>query len=248
LSEEIELPRASYATFSNIIKSFLDAHANETAVSTKKVALYAGRHPTIVSQNIKAITFLGIVTRAKGFTYKLTKDGVDLAYSIDYKDEEGTSAAFRSLVSKNEFLRSLIFSVKNRGSTSNYELRDEIAKRAKIMKKDTRATIGAQTIIDLLVISGFLMRDGDNIKATERVSELLREGAAELPAKFEVKKPKLPPREIPVPSVQREIPMEIQIRLDFQVPLHPEEDDVKSIADTIHKIRDLLVSKVKEEE
>jgi len=52
-NEELELPRASYDLFSNIVRGFLAAHGDETPVSTKKIARFVGRHPTIVSQNIK---------------------------------------------------------------------------------------------------------------------------------------------------------------------------------------------------
>ena len=244
--EEIELPRASYELFISIIRSFLAVHGDENPVSTKKIAAYAGRHPAIVSQNIKAITFLGIASRDKGYTYKLTKEGADLAYSIEYNDQEGVSAAFRTLVAKNEFLKSLVFSVKSRGSISDFELRDEIGKRAKVTKKDPRATIGAQTIIDILVVSGFLKKEDNNIIATERATELLKEEVAERPPRREIKA-RPPTREMPIPVTEKEIPMQIQIRLDFQVPLHPKESDIESIADTIRKIRDSIMGKAKEE-
>lgn len=242
MPKETELPRASYRTFCSIIKSFIAAKAHETSVSVKRIASYAGRHPTIISQNIAAMAFLGIVTKEKGSTYKLTKDGVDLAYSIDYNDEEGTSAAFRSIVLKNDFLRSLVFSVKNRGTISNYELRAEIAKRAKIISRDRRATTGAQTVIDILVTSGLLEKEGDNIVPTERVAELSREETADLPLKFEVKhKKRMDFPSIAIePEIATEIPMQIQIRLDFHVPIHPKQSEVDSIIDTIQKIRDSL--------
>ena len=250
--EEIELPRASYELFVSIIKGFLTAHGDETPISTKKIATYVGRHHTLISQNIKAITFLGIASKEKGRTYKLTRKGADLAYSIEYNDQEGVSAAFRSLISENDFLKSLVFSVKSRGSISNSELRDEIGKRAKVTKKDSRATTGAQTIIDVLLASGFVRREDDTIVKTELVEDLLKgvyEFAEGIPVVGKVK-PKVPARaeKAAIPMVTEEIPMQIQVRLDFQVPLHPEESDIESIANTIRKIRNSLAHGVKEEE
>lgn len=248
--EEIELPRASYELLTNIIKGFLAAHGDETSISTKKIASYVGRHHTLVSQNIKAITFFGIASREKGYTYKLTRKGADLAYSIEYNDQEGTAAAFRSLISENEFLKSLVFSVKSHGSISNSELRDEIGKRAKVTKRDARATTGAQTVIDILKASGLVREEDDNIVTTERVEELLK-GVYEFRERIPVvgkPKPSAPTKRPTIPMVAGEIPMQIQVRLDFQVPLHPEESDIKSIANTIRKIRNSLAHKVKEEE
>lgn len=248
--EEIELPCASYELFTSIIKGFLTAHGDETPISTKKIASYVGRHHTIVSQNIKAIMFLGIAAREKGYTYKLTRKGADLAYSIEYNDQEGMAAAFRSLISENEFLKSLVFSVKSHGGISNSELRDEIGKRAKVTKKDVRATTGAQTVIDTLKASGLVREEDGNIITTERVEELLK-GVYEIRERIPVTeepKPTVPAKRPTIPMVAEEIPMQIQVRLDFQVPLHPEETDIESIANTIRKIRNSLVHKVKEEE
>jgi len=248
--EELELPRASYDLFSNIVRGFLAAHGDETPVSTKKIARFVGRHPTIISQNIKAITSLGIASRLKGYNYILTKEGVDLAYSIEYNDKEGISAAFRSLISKNEFLRSLIFSVKSRGSISNFDLRDDIGKRAQVTKNDQRATVGSQTIIDILVISDYLKKEGDEITTTERATEFLKEGISEAPPKIKPVKKKTEQSmgAITVAIDEKEIiPIEIQIRLNFQVPLQPNESEINSITETIRKIRDSLQDNNKEE-
>jgi hypothetical protein len=236
----------SYELLTSIIKGFLNAGAEKIPISTKVVASYTGRHPTVVSQNIRAIEFMGIVSR-KGITYILTKEGSDLAYSIEYGDEEGISSAFRSLVYKNDFLKSVVFSVKSRGSVSNFQLRDEIGKRAKVTKKDPRSTIGAQAVIDILVISRLLEKEGENLVATERAGKL-REGVEEVPSKFEVKRPPLEVARYPLPE-KMETPMQIHVRLDFQVPAHPAESDIKEIADAIRKIRNYLAHpQAKEEE
>jgi len=188
---------------------------------------------------------MGVVSR-EGTSYQLTKDGVDLAYSIEYNDEEGTSSSLKSLVSKNEFLKSLIFSVKSRGSISNYQLRDEIAKRAKVTKKDSKATTGAQTVIEILVASKFLKREGDSVIATELAGEL-KEGIAERPSKFEVVKPTISVKKYP-PSEELKIPMQIVVRLDFQVTSHPDESAMRGIANAIRKIRDYVEHPPKDEE
>lgn len=245
VQEEIEIPRGSYELITDIIQGFLAAQGDKIAVSTKTIAEHIGRHPTQVGANIKAIIFLGIAYRDKGYTYILTKEGTDLAYALEYDDQEGVSSVYRSLISKNQFLRSLIFSVKNRGNISRYDLRDEIAKRARVTKDDSRATTGASTIIDMLLVSEYLKKEGDDLYPTNRTSELLKESAVEPPSKIETK-PAKEVIEITTPR-KTEIPMQIQIRLDFQVPLHPEEDDVKNIAETILRIRNYLLHESEDE-
>ncbi|MHA1410476.1 MAG: hypothetical protein ACTSQY_09280 [Candidatus Odinarchaeia archaeon] len=235
---EIELPRSSYDTFTSIIQAFLPAKGDEQAVSSKEIASYAGRHPTLIGQNIKAIIFLGIATREEGYTYKLTLEGANLAYSLEYNDEEGVSAAFRSLILKNNFLTSLIYTVKNRGNITNYTLRDEIAKRAKVTKNDIRATTGSQTIIDILIVSNFLIKEGDNIEASNRVSELLKEEKRDLSASFEIK----PKQKVYVRPTEKDIPLEIQIRLNFEIPINPVDSDVEEIINTIKKIKNSLLN------
>ncbi len=240
--ELIELPRGSYDLFLSIIKGFLNAGAEKQPVSTKTVSTYIGRHPAMVSQNIKAIEFMGIVEK-EGTAYSLTKEGIDLAYSIEYGDEEGISSAFRTLIYENEFLKSLVFSIKTRGSISNYQLRDEIGKRAKVTKKDPRSTIGAQAVIDILVTSKLVEREGDNITATELAGKLRETPRTEVTAKLsgtEVTTKQLQLQKYRVLE-KKEIPMQIQIRLDFQVPIHPEESDLQEIAEAIRKIRNYLI-------
>ena len=249
IEETIELPRGSYDLFLSIIKGFLNAGAEKQPVSSKTVSTYIGRHPTIVSQNIKAIEFMAIVSK-EGSAYSLTKEGTDLALSIEYGDHEGISSAFRALIYENEFLKSLVFSVKTRGSVSNFQLRDEIGKRAKVTKKDPRSTIGAQTIIDILVTSGLLEREGDNITASELAGKLRDATRTEiliLPPRPEIAKKPPIIKQYSLPE-KKEIPMQIQIRLDFQVPIHPEESDLKEIADSIRKIRNYLAHSNKPEE
>lgn len=243
--EEIELPRGSYELLTAIVKGFLNAGGEKNPIPTKNVGGYIGRHPTIVSQNIKAIEFMGIVSR-EGTKYQLTKDGADLAYSIEYNDEQGISSSLKSLVSKNELLKSLVFSVKSRGIVSNYQLRDDIAKRAKVTKKDSKATTGAQAVIDILTASNFLKREGDNLIATEQVGEL-KEGVAERPLKLEVDRPTISVKKYP-PSEELKIPMQIIVRLDFQVPTHPDESSMRDIANTIRKIRHYVEHPPEDEE
>jgi len=115
-------------------------------------------------------------------------------------------------------------------------------------KKESQQLSGLWLLKTNSVVSGFLKREADKIGTTERATKLLKEEVAEIPSRLEVTKPLPPTKKIPIPSAEKEIPMQIQIRLDFQVPLLPKESEIKSIADTIHKIRDLLLRKVKEEE
>jgi hypothetical protein len=236
--ENIELPRGSYDLFTSIIKGFLSSGADKALISTKTVASYIGRHPTLVSQNIKALEFFGIV-RKEGNAYQLTKVGADLAFSLEYNDEEGTASQFRYLINNNEFLKSVVFSVKARESVTNSQLRDDIGKRAKVTKKDPRSTIGAQTTIDILVASNFLKRENDTIIATELINELREDYR-------EPKKETKVIEQLPVPQKielkKRELPIQIVVQLNFNVPEHPKDTDIQEIAEAIGQIRDSLAS------
>jgi hypothetical protein len=136
--------------------------------------------------------------------------------------------------------------VKARESVTNSQLRDDIGKRAKVTKKDPRSTIGAQTTIDILVASNFLKRENDTIIATELINELREDYR-------EPKKETKVIEQLPVPQKielkKRELPIQIVVQLNFNVPEHPKDTDIQEIAEAIGQIRDSLASpKEKREE
>jgi hypothetical protein len=254
----IELPYSGYDIFMDLIRGFVSLKGNEQPVSSKAIAEVTGRHFAVVSNNIKSIVFLGIANQVENGLYKLTNLGYDLAYSLEWRDEAGIAAALRSIIINNDFLKNILLSIKSRNGLSESDLKLEIAKRAKLNRKDRKASTGAQTIVNIIYTSQYVFVDNNIIKTSQIFNDEIKKNLFSnsvnevdvfnkvfiSPDPFK-KDPNIAQIGIKIDTnkkdiVDKKIPINLEFIINVDLPLNISEVDLNNLINNITKIKKTL--------
>ncbi|MDO8588717.1 MAG: hypothetical protein Q7T82_16940 [Armatimonadota bacterium] len=150
--EKFKLPRSSYEELTRIIKGYGECRG---PASLSDVGARVVMDNTIISSNNGFLMALGVIEG--GNRKQLTANGRRLAAALGHDITDEIRAAWRDLVTENEFFQKVISAVRIRNGMEPSALRAHIAYTAGLPKKPSVST-GAGTVLDILLLAG-LIRD-----------------------------------------------------------------------------------------
>ena len=145
--------------------------------SLNDIAKIVGVGPTVVSGNNGFLIGVGIVEG--GNKKKITPLGRQLANAIDHNLEQETGDLWRKIAEDNEFLQSLVASVRIRRGMDDGALRSHVAYSAGLSKTGAVRT-GSGTVIEILKRAGLLREeDGKLVAASQSMASESSPGQVE---------------------------------------------------------------------
>ena len=163
MSDKLSLPASSYDQLTKIIRGYSLSSEN---IGLDELAKLVGISKTRVSANHKLLIEIGLITG--GNKKSATPLGKNLGHAIEHNQEEDIRSAWQKAIKGNERMSSLITTVSIKGGMSPDELLSHILYvLERKSNKDNRR--GARTISDILVASGLLEEQDDQLKVPKPI-------------------------------------------------------------------------------
>ena len=159
MDTSVKLPSSSYDELAKIIMGYGN-FSKEGSLSD--IAKIVGVGTTVVSGNSGFLLGVGIVEG--GNKKKITSLGNRLAKAIEHSQEEETGRLWREVAEENEFLKSLVASVRIRRGMDDGALRSHVAFSAGQSKTQAVRT-GSGTVIEILKKAGLLREEDGKLVA-----------------------------------------------------------------------------------
>lgn len=213
MAEKHSVPANSLGELKKVVAGFATANA---AMSLADVSKATGMNPTTISGNAKFLVELGLIGGAKA--KQTTELGRKYARAIEHNQEDVARKLLAQAVQQNEFLSSLVSTVRIRGGMTADEFTKHVLYVAD-QKNNSKNRTGARTIAELLVEAGTLEEnDGRLVVATTPAGH---EGEAQDPEPPEVEPPKVDPPKPAEDVVYKEVRNKqpnVTINISLQIP------------------------------
>jgi hypothetical protein len=156
-NEKIKLPRSSYEELSKIIRAYASF---DSPVSLSEVDSIVGIGGSNISKNNAFLVNVEILQDGKSKC--IAEKGKALAKALDFSVEEDIRSSWQKIISENDFLDKMVKAVNIRKSMDMSQLINHIAYSAGEANTSPVLT-GARAVVDILVESGFLVKENDMI-------------------------------------------------------------------------------------
>jgi hypothetical protein len=160
------LPQSSFGELFKMVHAYFlaDVRSKGEAVSVPETAQLAGIDPTTLSRNNSFFAALGLIEG--GRRKKLTDRGRELGLGISHNDPQLISAALARIVGESDFLTKILGAVRIRGGMDAASLQTHIAVSVGA-PRGSRTSMGAASVMQLLVESGHLVDDEGTFRASD---------------------------------------------------------------------------------
>jgi len=157
MAEQFKLPGSSFEEINKIIQGYATL---DRAASLSDVSKTTGVPETTVSRNSGFLVSLGVIE--PGAKKTPTELGRSLGRALMHGMEEEVRNLYAQIASENEFLKSIVGSVRIRKGMDESSLRSHIAYSADA-KKGAYTTTGSGTVIEVLKAAGSLKDEDGKI-------------------------------------------------------------------------------------
>jgi hypothetical protein len=228
--EKFKLPQSSYEELAKVIKAY--GHFTEP-ISLDEVSKFIGLNVSVISRNAGFLLAVGILE--PGAKKIPTTNGKKLAHALEHDMPDEIRTWWRQVVSGNDFLTRLIAAIRIRSGMDQQTLEAHIAYSAGQPKKPQFMT-GARTIIDILRAAELIKEIDGKYVADQAQSTVLESppSGATLFVDSMKQRPIVPNLSSPIPTVQPDLVLKIQINVNCTV------GELPSLGQHIKKLMDEL--------
>ncbi len=236
MATEFNIPRSSFEELQKILRGYGSAPDNSSLDALSKIT---GINPTVISQNNKFLSDIGLIT---GTVTKTATDlGKKLGRALDHKQADDCQLYWKEAVQTNEKVAGLVTTVRIKGGMSEKDLSDHVL-YVSGQKNNPKNKTGARCVVDVLLAAGLLEEaDGKLSVATSSASD----AAPELRAIGPSTPSTSPPNEAPVASTSvlpdRSASAVPQVVINIQLHL-PETEDANVYEKLFKALREHLLA------
>jgi hypothetical protein len=224
--EKIKLPRSSYEEIAKIISAY---GARKVPSSLDDIAHATGINRTAISANNAFLTFVEVIEG--GVKKNITSKGMKLSQALEHEMAEQIEEAWTEIIAENDFLSKMLQALKIRRGMELSQFENHIAYSSGEIKSAAVMT-GARAVVDILLHSGVLRREGDKLLADSSKPLGSVEGREETPS-----------ASTPVTNIHMETAAggdktNINLNIDLSISAEPDQladlgQKIKALIDTI---------------
>ena len=163
VAEAVKLPGSSYEELTKIIAAYSNVAGEAGPADVGKLV---GVDQTTISRNNGFLSAVGLLEEVKGGKKRATDLGRDLGRALEHNLSDRVQESWRTVVTRNEFMRQLISAVRIRHGMDTASFLSHVGYSAG-QPRGGRTALGGRTILAILVAAGVVQSaDGKIVAVT----------------------------------------------------------------------------------